>query len=89
MSENYQCDAVMDISMASVIHEQLKEFLAKGQPVVMDASAVERVDTTAVQMLAGFTRDAASAGIQVTWQNPGKALQEAGRLLGLSDQLGL
>ena len=58
-------------------------------PVVLDAAAVQRVDTAALQLLAAFVRDRRLAGRAVCWQTPSAALETAARLLGMSSMLQL
>ncbi|MFC4764263.1 STAS domain-containing protein [Dyella koreensis] len=55
----------------------------------LDASAVERVDTAALQLLAVFRRDAASKGLAVAWTGASAALRDAATLLGLAHTLEL
>lgn len=55
----------------------------------LDASAVERVDTAALQLLAVFRREAASKGLAVAWTGASAALCDAAALLGLAHTLEL
>ncbi|SFR85920.1 STAS domain-containing protein [Dyella sp. OK004] len=55
----------------------------------LDASAVERVDTAALQLLAVFRREAASKGLAVAWVGASAALRDAAALLGLAHTLEL
>ncbi len=59
------------------------------QPVVLDATHIERVDTAALQILCAFFRDAEVNGLVVQWQHPSPALQNAARLLNVSTCLAL
>jgi anti-anti-sigma regulatory factor len=55
----------------------------------LDAGAVERVDTAALQLLAAFRRDAAAKGHDTRWLGASEALHEAAGLLGLARMLDL
>jgi ABC-type transporter Mla MlaB component len=55
----------------------------------VDAAAVERVDTAALQLLAAFRRDAAAQGQAVAWLGVSGALRDAAVLLGLEHTLEL
>lgn len=57
--------------------------------VVLDAAAVERVDTATMQLLCAFVRERAAHGRGVVWHGVPSALSDAARLLGLQSLLGL
>jgi ABC-type transporter Mla MlaB component len=57
--------------------------------VVLDAAAVERVDTATMQLLCAFIRERAAHSRTVAWQGTPSALTEAARLLGVQALLGL
>jgi ABC-type transporter Mla MlaB component len=61
--------------------------LESGQPVLLDASRVERVDTAALQVLSAFFQDAKSQQQSAEWQEPSEALLSSAQLLGLSSLL--
>ncbi|MGH8270016.1 MAG: STAS domain-containing protein, partial [Steroidobacteraceae bacterium] len=54
-----------------------------------DASALQRIDTAALQLLAAFVRDRRTAGRAVDWRGGTAALESAAALLGLKDMLEL
>jgi len=55
--------------------------------VVIDASAVERVDTATLQLLCAFVRERVGSDREVLWRSPSAAVFEASRLLGVSELL--
>ncbi|WP_266172195.1 STAS domain-containing protein [Dyella subtropica] len=55
----------------------------------LDASAVERIDTAALQLLAVFCREAGAKGHTVTWLGASTVLRDAAALLGLTQTLEL
>lgn len=58
-------------------------------PVVIDAGAVERIDTAVLQLLVAFVRERLGKDREVTWRAPSAALLDSARLLGVSDLLTL
>ncbi len=63
--------------------------LAHEGPVTLDAAAVERIDTAALQLLAAFVRDRRLAGAALQWRAVSPALHSAARLLGMDTMLAL
>jgi len=57
--------------------------------VVLDATAVERVETATMQLLCAFVRERAAHSRGVVWHGVPAALSDAARLLGLQSLLGL
>ena len=55
----------------------------------IDGSAVERVDTAALQLLTLFRREALSRGCEVSWRGASTTLCEAADTLGLVKALDL
>jgi ABC-type transporter Mla MlaB component len=72
---------------ASQVEELLAQFKAApaGEPVAVDVSAVEKVDTAGVQLLLSL----AITHRPLAWQGSSKALSAAAELLGLRASLGL
>lgn len=70
----------------------LRSLLATGldaPQVTLDGSQVQRLHTSAVQLLLMFCRDRRSAGRQTVWHQPSAALHAAARVLGLTRTLEL
>ncbi|MGE0583095.1 MAG: lipid asymmetry maintenance protein MlaB [Steroidobacteraceae bacterium] len=71
---------------------QLKAALLELLPqaaVTIDAGAVERIDTSGMQLLATFTRDRAANGFGTEWCGVKETLHDAATILGLAGLLGL
>jgi ABC-type transporter Mla MlaB component len=83
------CDACFDIAGARDFYNRLQAALQARQPVVLDATHIERVDTAALQILCAFFRDAEVNGLVVQWHQPSPALQHAAQLLNVSTYLAL
>ena len=57
--------------------------------VLLDGSAVERIDTAGLQMLVSFAKYHAVSGKRMQWAAASQELQRGSRLLGLDEALGL
>ena len=71
------------IRESAALREQLMRQLGNPEPVAIDPSGVERVDTAALQLLFAFERDRRSAGLDVNWQTGSAVLHQAAVRLGL------
>lgn len=80
--------ATISVEDATSLQSTLKEQLL-GCAVVFDVSRVEIVDTSIMQLLAGFSSAASDAGLFVEWENIPPAFSDAACTLGLADTLGL
>lgn len=87
--QEINCEESMDISMVANFRSQFIQALESGQPVVLDASQVERADTAALQLLSAFFHDANAQQQSVEWKSPSEILCRSADLLGLSQLLGL
>ncbi len=67
----------------------LREQCLAAPSSTLDASAVERVDTAALQLLVAFHRDALARGGKITWAGVSTPLREAAERLGLTQALAL
>lgn len=68
---------------------ELSQALENKSGVQMDLSAVEVVDTAAMQLLLAFNLEAKKRGVPLHWQHPSEAVCAAGELLGLTNELEL
>jgi ABC-type transporter Mla MlaB component len=75
------------IKEVAALRAQLRAVVDNGEPVAIDASAVERIDTATLQLLYAFVRDRLNSDREVTWQGVPAALTDAARLLGVRDLL--
>ena len=57
--------------------------------VLLDGSAVDRIDTAGLQMLVAFAKYHAASGKRMQWIAASPELQRGSRLLGLDEALGL
>lgn len=75
--------AAVDISQAAVLHKHLSEALSLGLPVRVDAAKLERVDTSALQLLLAFERKARTRGVNVVCSRRSAVWDDSARQLGL------
>jgi anti-anti-sigma regulatory factor len=68
---------------------ELAERLDDSGPVQIDASAVERIDTATLQLLAAFVRDLRADARMVEWTDCSAVLRRAAQSLGLTSALEL
>ncbi|MEM7262038.1 MAG: STAS domain-containing protein [Planctomycetota bacterium] len=79
----------VDVSRVRDLREELVARLAEATDVSFDASAVERVDAAALQLLCAFVRKMETAGHTVQWVNPSDAFVYSARLLNVDPILNL
>ncbi len=85
MSEITRVDLedTFDITVAEKYRTKLLEALSGSKPIELNAEKIERADTSALQVLCAFFKDAKAQGIDVSWVKPTQAMKEAAQLLGL------
>ncbi len=80
-------DLPTDCRMAGL--PALREQCLAAPSSALDATAVQRVDTAALQLLAAFHRDAQARGETIAWVGVSTPLREAAERLGLTRALAL
>lgn len=75
--------AVVDISQAAALHQKLTRALSLGMSVRVNPAKLERVDTTALQLLLAFEHSARARGVEVVCARRSAVLDESARQLGL------
>lgn len=73
---------------AAALQAALRQ-VADEAAVTLDAAAVERVDTAAMQVLTAFMRTRVRAGAGTEWRGLNQDFLQAAQLLGLTAQLGI
>jgi phospholipid transport system transporter-binding protein len=69
------------------LQTELAERLDESGPLQIDATAVDRVDTAGLQLLAAFVRDVRAEGRTVDWVGCSDALHKSAQALGLHSAL--
>jgi len=77
------------IASASDLRAALLKRASDAGNVQLDASAIQRVDTASLQVLAAFVRDRRADGLALEWLGVPACLLEAATLLDLTNALGL
>ena len=77
------------VSGASTLKESLAGLLDEPQPITLDITTLQRIDTAGLQVLTAFVRERASHGRTVEWRGTAAALTNAAQLLGLTSLLKL
>jgi len=77
------------VAEADGLKSELARLLDESGPITVDVSALQRIDTAGLQLLAAFVRDRRTAGRAVAWRGEASALEAAAGLLGLNDMLEL
>lgn len=76
-----------DILQAEAFKEECLSALSVGEPIVIDASSVERLMTPIVQLILALASAAEEAGLAMSITGVGEKVKETFRILGLSDRL--
>ncbi|HEY2035404.1 MAG TPA: STAS domain-containing protein [Steroidobacteraceae bacterium] len=77
------------VAEADTLKSELACRLAESGTVTVDVTALQRIDTAGLQLLAAFVRDRRTAGRMVAWRGRSAALDAAAGLLGLDSMLEL
>jgi anti-anti-sigma regulatory factor len=75
------------LGAADALKLRLLEQLRNVKRVTLDAAAVQRIDTAALQLLAAFVRDRLTGALPVGVSAPSAPFAQAARLLGLQELL--
>lgn len=81
--------AVLDVAVSGELKKQLEKVFRRKRPFELDGSAVERVDTAALQVLVAFSRETRNREIDLKWAEVSDSLRTASTLLGLNQALGI
>ena len=79
----------LTMSEASAELARLQPLLRAAAEPVLDASALQQLDTAAIALLLACQRDAAAAGRRLRVDNPPPKLGQLARLYGVESLLGL
>jgi anti-anti-sigma regulatory factor len=77
------------IAQAELLAGRLEEAFQKSIPIIIDGSAITRVDTSVLQLLYSFCASMKETGVSVTWKEPSDELCQAAGNLGVKQLLGL
>jgi ABC-type transporter Mla MlaB component len=77
------------VTDATSLKANLASLLDEPLPVTLDVTALQRIDTAALQVITAFVRERAGHGRPVEWQGTAPVLGTAAQLLGLTTLLKL
>jgi ABC-type transporter Mla MlaB component len=77
----------LNITHVAELHRHLGATLTRGEPMEIDGTQVEEIDTATLQLLVCFWRAVEEGTIACTWTGVSHALHRTARLLGLADNL--
>jgi hemoglobin-like flavoprotein/ABC-type transporter Mla MlaB component len=84
-----ELQAIQDISQSAALKAELLALLDKQQTIQIDASRVERIDGTALQLLCALFVEAENNNVSLQWVEPSQALLQAAKYSGLTSLLNL
>jgi anti-anti-sigma regulatory factor len=84
-----ELDARLTIVQAADLHRLLMARLAGGEPLVIDGTRVEEIDTAILQLLTSLWRTAQDRGIACTWHGASEPLRYTADLIGVAGVLSL
>ena len=67
----------------------MESLLQTGHDVEIDASKVEQIDTSALQLLLNFHQALSNDGRNILWKEPSEQLLNTAKLLGVDDHLAI
>lgn len=84
-----QLGSSLDVAKATELKKELTRIVKRKPPFLLDGSAVERIDTAGLQLLAAFRAETIKRDIAMQWDNVSITLKNAAELLGLSNEIGI
>ncbi len=81
--------AELTIAQTAEFYPQFAHLIDKGGDIVLDSSAVTRIDTAFIQLLYQVQRTLAETSHCLQWVNPSEAVSRSVELLGMSEHLAL
>jgi len=81
------CNGSLDISSASQLHEVLIDAIESGHPVCLDLDEATRIDTSCMQILFSFIKEAKQKHISIESLSENNLFTDTLKLIGLGDLL--
>ena len=82
-------EGVITISKAESMHHELEEAIRLGGNITLNAESCERVDTSVLQLLTCFVKEAQEKELKIAWAGASDSFRSGMTLLGLSECLQL
>jgi len=77
------------VAEADALKSELARRVDEPGTITLDVTALQRIDTAGLQLLAAFVRDRRAAGRAIAWRGQAPALNAAAGVLGLNSMLEL
>lgn len=87
--EELDLGAKCTIIRAEELHAQMEHLLSTGHDVEIDASKIEQIDTSALQLLLSFHQALNKDGRHIIWKAPSDQLLSTAKLLGVDTHLAI
>lgn len=84
-----ELQAIQDISQSAALKTQMLSLLENQQTIQIDASRVERIDGSALQLLCALFVQADNSGVSLQWIEPSDALLQSAKYSGVINLLNL
>lgn len=84
-----ELQAIQDISQSAALKTEMLSLLETQQTIQIDASRVERIDGSALQLLCALFVQADNTGVSLQWIEPSDALLQAAKYSGITALLNL
>lgn len=81
--------SIQDISQSAALKTEMLSLLDSQQTIQIDASSVERIDGSALQLLCALFAQAENNGVSLQWLEPSDAFLQAAKYSGLTSVLNL
>lgn len=86
-------ESEMTISKSEGLHSSLiatfEQSVEDSRGIAIDASEVERIDSSCLQLLYALFRDLEARDLNLNWKKPSESFIQSAQLLGLSEHMGL
>ncbi|MDH5570269.1 MAG: STAS domain-containing protein [Gammaproteobacteria bacterium] len=80
---------IFGIAQADVTYQAIKELLSTSDEIKIDASVVETVDASALQLLIALVNECKSQGKKISWHAQSDKINDSAKLLNLTELLDL
>jgi anti-anti-sigma regulatory factor len=88
-AEPFKLGSRLTIAEVTELHRALLPLLAAGEPIHIDGTDVQEVDTAVLQLLVSLWRTAATQGIPVAWRGVSEVLRKSAAIIGIAGHIDL
>jgi anti-anti-sigma regulatory factor len=84
-----KCADTLTIALVQEYYGKLDKALSEERAVIIEASAVERIDAAMLQLFCAYRFAAQEKGLALRWKGVSEAVDSSARLLGVHAAIGL